>query len=148
MICNAGMYKNPGLMRDTKMDDFIVTFNLNFFCPVVMTKEALPHLEKTKGNIVYVSSILGKATLALYIDPLHWVHACVTANSPNGQGGLVSAYGASKAALNYFAKAVNRQEASKGIRINILSPGVVVTPIVTPFVSVQRTGKFEINEAL
>ena len=67
MICNAGMYKNPGLMRDTKMDDFIVTFNLNFFCPVVMTKEALPHLERTKGNIVYVSSILGKATLTLYI---------------------------------------------------------------------------------
>ena len=72
----------------------------------------------------------------------------VPANSPSGQGGLVSAYGASKAALNYFAKAVNRQEASKGIRINILSPGVVVTPIVTPFVSVQKTGKFEINEAL
>ena len=66
MICNAGMYKNPALMRDTEMDDFMATFNLNFFCPVVMTKEALPHLERTRGNIVYVSSILGKATLTLY----------------------------------------------------------------------------------
>ena len=60
------MYKNPALMRDTEMDDFMATFNLNFFCPVVMTKEALPHLERTRGNIVYVSSILGKATLTLY----------------------------------------------------------------------------------
>ena len=43
------------------MDDYLHTFNINYFCPVVMTKEALPHLEKTKGNIVYVSSTLGKA---------------------------------------------------------------------------------------
>ena len=70
------------------------------------------------------------------------------ANSPSGQGGLVAAYGSSKAALNYFAKAINRQEASNGIRINILSPGVIVTPIITPFINVQKTGKFEIDESL
>ena len=40
----------------------------------------------------------------------------------------MSAYGTTKAALNYFAKAINRQEAANGIRINILSPGVIVTP--------------------
>ena len=60
MICNAGIYKNPAMMRDTQMDDFMLTFNINYFCPVVMTKEALPHLEKTRGNIVYVSSIVGE----------------------------------------------------------------------------------------
>merc|ERR1712178_591743 len=100
----------------------------NFFCPVVMTKEALPHLEMTKGNIIQVSSIV--------------------ASNPGGGEGRMTAYGTSKAALNYFTKAINRQECANGIRINILSPGVVMTPIMTQFVNVQKTGKAEIDETL
>ena len=63
MICNAGVadMKTMVSLRDMNMDDYMHTFNLNFFCPVVMTKEALPHLEKTKGNIIQVSSIVGKS---------------------------------------------------------------------------------------
>ena len=60
----------------------------------------------------------------------------------------MTAYGTSKAALNYFTKAINRQECANGIRINILSPGVVMTPIMTQFVNVQKTGKAEIDETL
>ena len=62
MICNAGVtdVKTCVKLRDMPMDDYMHTFNLNYFCPVVMTKEALPHLEKTKGSIVHVSSTLGK----------------------------------------------------------------------------------------
>ena len=60
----------------------------------------------------------------------------------------MSAYGTSKAALNYFTKAINRQECANGIRINILSPGMVVTPAITPFINVQKTGKLEIDETL
>ena len=61
MICNAGVAdaKTMVNMRDMNMDDFMHTFNLNFFCNVVMTKEALHHLKKTKGSIVQVSSIVG-----------------------------------------------------------------------------------------
>ena len=64
MICNAGVadMKTMVSLRDMNMDDYMHTFNLNFFCPVVMTKEALPHLEKTKGNIIQVSSIVGKSS--------------------------------------------------------------------------------------
>ena len=60
----------------------------------------------------------------------------------------MSAYGTSKAALNHFAKAVNRQEAGNSIRINILSPGVVATPILTPFINMRKTGKTDIDETL
>merc|ERR1712241_91736 len=130
MICNAGVadMKTMVNLRDMNMDDYMHTFNLNFFCPVIMTKEALPHLEKTKGNIIQVSSIV--------------------ASSPGGGEGHLSAYGTSKAALSYFTKAINRQECANGIRINILSPGVVMTPIMTQFVNVQKTGKAEIDESL
>ena len=64
------------------------------------------------------------------------------------EGLMTSAYGTSKAALNYFARAINRQEAANGIRINILSPGVIATPLLTPFVNVQKTGKRDIDETL
>ena len=58
MICNAGMGGETNL-REMPMEDYMRIFNVNFFCPVAMTKEALPHLEKTKGNIVHISSIIG-----------------------------------------------------------------------------------------
>ena len=83
MICNAGVGdpKTMVQMREMPMDDYLKTFNLNFFCPVVMTKEALPHLEKTKGNIVHVSSITGEE------KKLHQDSTFLTAEL-NGKSGL------------------------------------------------------------
>ncbi len=45
----------------------------------------------------------------------------------------MAAYSASKAALVHFAKCVAIEEASKGIRVNTISPGAVVTPILSAF---------------
>ena len=39
-------------------------------------------------------------------------------------------YSASKAGLNHFAKCVAREEASKGIRVNVVSPGAVMTEML------------------
>ena len=71
MICNAGVADGKTMMkmRDMQMDDFMHTFNLNFFCNVVMTKEALPYLEKTKGSIVQVSSIVGMSDQKKCLSP-------------------------------------------------------------------------------
>ena len=41
-----------------------------------------------------------------------------------------SIYGAGKAALSHFARAVAMEEAKNGIRVNILSPGVTITGII------------------
>ena len=70
MICNAGVTdpKTCVKLRDLAMEDYMHTFNINYFCPVVMTKEALPHLEKTKGSIVHVSSTLGKKHRYCYLN--------------------------------------------------------------------------------
>ena len=61
LICNAGMSDGKTFVpvREMPMDNYMKVFDINYFSPVVMTKEALPHLEKTKGNIVHVSSITG-----------------------------------------------------------------------------------------
>ncbi len=41
------------------MEDFRFNLDLNLTSNFVLTKHALPHLEKTRGNIVYISSVAG-----------------------------------------------------------------------------------------
>jgi NAD(P)-dependent dehydrogenase (short-subunit alcohol dehydrogenase family) len=35
-------------------------FELNFFAAHALTREALPHIRKVKGNILFMSSVAGK----------------------------------------------------------------------------------------
>ncbi len=43
-----------------------------------------------------------------------------------------AAYNSSKAALRHFSRCLAQECAPKGIRVNCLSPGLVVTPILAP----------------
>ncbi len=35
-------------------------FTVNVFSPLALTREALPHIRKVKGNVIFISSIAGK----------------------------------------------------------------------------------------
>ncbi len=48
---------------------------------------------------------------------------------------------ASKAALNHFTRCVAQEEGPNGVRINSLSPGLIVTPILTPFANPALKGE-------
>jgi NAD(P)-dependent dehydrogenase (short-subunit alcohol dehydrogenase family) len=67
-------------------------------------QKCLPHLEKTKGNIVNVSSVAG------------------TRSFPN-----VLAYCVSKAGVDQLTRCTALELAPKGVRVNAVNPGVVVT---------------------
>lgn len=57
MISNAGGGDGRRFMvRDLPTKSFNKTLALNITAPFVLTKHAIPHLEKTRGNILYVSS--------------------------------------------------------------------------------------------
>lgn len=61
MICNAGGADWRRLhVRDLSLKALNFTLGLNLVAPFVLTRQALPHLEKTKGNILYMSSVAGK----------------------------------------------------------------------------------------
>ena len=60
MICNAGGGSGSERIKHKKTEDFRKTIELNLIAPFVMTREAIPHLEKTRGNILFVSSIAGE----------------------------------------------------------------------------------------
>ena len=69
-------------------------------------KLALPHLRKTKGNIINMSS---------------WVGA-------HGQS-QATTYTATKGAITAFSKGLAIDEAKAGVRVNVISPGNIWTPL-------------------
>lgn len=81
-------------------------FNINLRSVFALTQKCLPHLIETKGNIVNVSSVAGTRTF------------------PN-----ILAYGVSKSALDQLTRSAALELASKGVRVNSVNPGVVVTNI-------------------
>lgn len=66
-----------------------------------MIQAALPHLEKTKGNVVTINSVSGRDN-------------DFTAGGP---------YGAMKAALLQYTSGLAHNLATKGVRANSVSPG-------------------------
>ena len=75
-----------------------------------MCRECLPHLLETKGAIVNVASIAGLTG-----------HA------------YGAAYSASKGGLISLTKTLACEYASRGVRVNAICPGGVMTPIVDGF---------------
>lgn len=103
LVNNAGL----GIMGPTaefSMDDYDTVMNTNVRSVFHLTQLAIPHLIKTKGNIVNISSIAGIRGV------------------PNG-----SVYCMSKAALDHFTRCLSLELAPQGVRVNSINPGVVVT---------------------
>jgi len=106
LINNAGIPKHKHV---TALDPETVetVARVNYLSPVRLTLRLLPHMiERGSGRIVMVSSV------------------AATLSSP-GEG----AYDASKAALSVFAEAMAIDLWDLGIRVNIIYPGVVDTPL-------------------
>jgi NAD(P)-dependent dehydrogenase (short-subunit alcohol dehydrogenase family) len=105
LVNSAGIILN-GTIETTTIDEWDKMFNINLRSVFVLTQKCLPHLIETKGNIVNVSSVAGTRTF------------------PN-----ILAYGVSKAAIDQLTRSAALELASKGVRVNAVNPGVVVTNI-------------------
>lgn len=105
LVNNAGILINSGEILDN-LEVFDRTMNVNVRSVLQLTKLALPYLEESKGNIVNTSSILGSVAF------------------PSG-----IAYAMSKAAIDHFTRCAALDLASKGIRVNAVCPGIVITPL-------------------
>ena len=79
---------------------------VNFFGNVLLTKQVLPELRKTKGQILVISSIAGKFGFFLR-----------------------STYSASKHALHGYYESLALEEEKNGIDVTIACPGKINTPI-------------------
>jgi len=119
LINNAGWHPPSGKTVDhTSIEEFRSLLDLNLVNYFIFCKFALPHLRKTKGNIINMSSLVAQI----------------------GQPGAV-AYVASKGGITSMTRALAVDEAKYGVRVNSLSPGNVWTPLWDSLA--RATGDFE-----
>ncbi len=104
LVCNVGSGKSV-LDPVPSSEQFEKVFNLNFNSAVNTVREFLPLLEKSAGNILFISSICG---LEAYEAPID--------------------YSVAKSALQTFSKHLSKKLASKGIRVNCLALGNIFFP--------------------
>lgn len=88
--------------QDTKKIDLQLDVNLR--ATLVITRESLPMLRESRGQIITLASIAG------------------TIPTPG-----LAVYGTTKAALIAWTASLNREEAEHGIRATAISPGFVAT---------------------
>ncbi len=103
LVNAAGIIAN-GTIENTTLDDWDKMMNINLRAVFYLIQKCVPHLEKTQGNIVNVSSITGLRAF------------------PN-----VLSYCVSKAAADQLTRCAALELAPKKIRVNAVNPGVVVT---------------------
>jgi len=101
----AGRQQYVDDLTDLSPEEFDHTFKTNVYAMFWMIQEALPHL--APGSTIITTS-------------------SVQAYSPSP--GLPH-YASTKAAINTFSKALAQQLAPKGIRVNIVAPGPIWTPL-------------------
>ena len=108
LINNAGMGLYKAFLECSE-DDLLKIFQLNFFSAYRLCQLVVPHMiENGGGSIVNVGGISGMQALK---SPLF-----STASAP------------SKAALFNFTKSLAAELGRKNIRVNIVMPGLTLTP--------------------
>lgn len=105
LICNAGISMRA-LFEDISLETFKKVMDVNFYGTVYAVKAALPHILKTQGSIVGISSINGKrATPAR------------------------SAYSASKYAMEGFLESLRTEVMKRGVHVLSVCPGFTASNI-------------------
>jgi NAD(P)-dependent dehydrogenase (short-subunit alcohol dehydrogenase family) len=104
LINNAGFFDGMVETQDFLPEVFDRMIKWNVRSAFLMTKFALPHLQKSKGNVISAGSEAGFNGIANFTP-----------------------YGATKAALHSFMKGVAMEQAKYGVRANCVCPGPIDT---------------------
>jgi 3-oxoacyl-[acyl-carrier protein] reductase len=102
LVANAGISKAASI-EDTTVEDFDNLFAVNVRAPFFLVQQLIPALCKG-SNIVFTSSLAARASV-----------------------GTLSAYGATKGAVDTLVKHFASALGPRGIRVNAVAPGVVQT---------------------
>ena len=125
LVNNAGIFPKIKQLHEIEEDEWNEVLDVNLTGQFRFTKEAIPHLQKTSGSIINISSDAG---LKAY------------------QGFNADAYSASKAALIILTKCWALEYAKYKIRVNCICPGVVDTDMTKQFLKTQQDKDFMDNE--
>jgi NAD(P)-dependent dehydrogenase (short-subunit alcohol dehydrogenase family) len=106
VLVNAAGHIANGTIEDTPLAVWDAMMNINLRAVFNLMQQAVPFLEVRRGNIVNVSSVTGLRAF------------------PG-----VLAYCVSKAGLDQLTRCAALELAPKGVRVNAVNPGVVITEI-------------------
>lgn len=106
ILVNAAGHISNGTIEDTSLAAWDAMMNVNLRAVFHLMQLCAPHLIQTQGNIVNISSVTGLRSF------------------PG-----VLAYCVSKAGLDQLTRCAALELAPKGVRVNAVNPGVVVTEI-------------------
>ena len=104
LVANAGI-SIPSPIEETKVDDFDRLFAVNVRAPYFLVQQLLPLLHND-SSITFVSSLAARSSV-----------------------GNISAYAATKGAIDTIVKHFAAALGPKGIRVNAVAPGIVDTDI-------------------
>ncbi|CAD0204553.1 unnamed protein product [Chrysodeixis includens] len=107
LVNNAGITHIASIVADDIMKSYDTVMSTNLRATVHITSLAVPHLIKSKGNIINISSTLGRLINTTMLS-----------------------YCISKAGLDHFSRAIAQELGPLGVRVNIISPGPVYTDIL------------------
>jgi NAD(P)-dependent dehydrogenase (short-subunit alcohol dehydrogenase family) len=125
LVNNAGILPKIKKLHEIDEDEWNEVLDVNLTGQFRFTKEAIPHLQKTCGSIINISSDAG---IKAY------------------QGFNADAYSASKAALILLTKCWALEYSKDKIRVNCICPGVVDTDMTKPFLKTEKDKEFMNNE--
>ncbi len=105
LLCSAGLSMRAYFAR-SKIAALERVMRVNFFGVLYATHAAIPHLKKTKGSLVAISSLTGKRGIPSY-----------------------ALYSASKFAVQGLYEALDIELARDGVHVGTVSPAFVDTPL-------------------
>ena len=107
---NSGVSSSGASIVDMTEEDFTSCLNNNLKGPFLCLKHLIPHLTAPGGTVVLTSSI---ASLS---------------GTPNR-----AAYASAKAGLNMLARAAAMEVAPSGVRVNVVCPAGILTPMAMAY---------------
>ena len=107
VVCSAGIVR-PGGIGDSEPDDWQAMFDVNVLGVLNTVKGALDHLRVAEtADVIVISSMSGRRRSSV----------------------ALGFYAASKHAVHVLADSLREELAPDGVRVTLLSPGFVDTPI-------------------
>lgn len=105
LICSAGLSMRT-YFEGSDLAAMKRVMRVNFFGTLYTTYFAIPHVKRTRGSLVALSSLTGKRGVPSY-----------------------AVYGASKFAVQGLYEALRVELKSDGVHVGVVSPGFVDTPL-------------------
>ncbi|XP_070306666.1 17-beta-hydroxysteroid dehydrogenase 14 isoform X1 [Odocoileus virginianus] len=131
----------PQWLEETSAQGFRQLLELNLLGTYTLTKLTLPHLRKSQGNVINISSLvgaIGQSQAVPYVaTKLALPHLRKSQGNVINISSLVGAIGqsqavpyvATKGAVTALTKALALDESQYGVRVNCISPGNIWTPL-------------------